>query len=142
MNNPIVTLDKLLLLSHCELYRRHMRGSSVPIGVKETPKSRFKIGKISSDIRAFYGFGNADKYYHFNKIQKENRFNVWIQESVIPIAVNAFGDYVMIGIGNDNKGKIYFFYHDRPSKFIELTENLETFLNKCKSEKNRLRTNS
>ena len=101
----------------------------------ETPKSKFKIKKISSDIRAFYGFGYADEHYHFDKIQKNNYFNEWMQEGVMPIAANVFGDYVMIGINNSNKGKIYFFYHDRHNKYIELSEDLEAFMSKCKSEK-------
>lgn len=58
-----------------------------------------------------------------------------MQEGVMPIAANVFGDYVMIGINNSNKGKIYFFYHDRPNKYIELSEDLEAFMSKCKSEK-------
>lgn len=101
----------------------------------ETPKSNFKINKISSDIRAFYGLGNADKYYHFNTFEKISCFNDWLQERIIPIATNVFGDYVMIGIGSDNLGKIFFCYHDRPKKLIELTEDFKSFLQRCKSEK-------
>lgn len=43
------------------------------------------------------------------------------------------GDYIIIGIGKDNKGKIFFCYHDRPNNLLELADSFETFLNKCKS---------
>lgn len=101
----------------------------------KTPKSEFKINKISSDIRAFYGLGNADKYYHYDTLVKINMFNDWLEEQVIPIATNVFGDYIMIGIGSENNGKIFFCYHDRPNKPIELTKNFKEFLERCKSKK-------
>lgn len=101
----------------------------------ETPKSEFKISKISSDIRAFYGLGKADKYYHFNTFEKISPFGDWLQENIIPIATNVFGDYVMIGIGNENNGKIFFCYHDRSNKPIELAKNFKEFLKQCKSKK-------
>ena len=31
----------------------------------ETPKTKFKLNKVNSDIKAFYGLGNADKIYNF-----------------------------------------------------------------------------
>ena len=41
----------------------------------------------------------------------------------------------MIGTGKENNGKIFFYYHDRPKKYIELTDDFNTFIKKCKSEK-------
>lgn len=84
----------------------------------ETPNTDFKIKRISSDIRAFYGFGKADQYYHFNLIENDNQFQNWIKNNIIPIATNVSGDYIIIGIGKDNKGKIFFCYHDRPYNLI------------------------
>ena len=41
----------------------------------------------------------------------------------------------MIGV-NDRSGKgIYFCYHDKPSKYIELAEDFVAFIEKCKSKK-------
>lgn len=101
----------------------------------ETPKTKFKINRVASDLRAFYGFGNANEYYHFDKIEKDIHFNEWLQENIIPIATNVFGDYIMIGIKDENRGKVFFRYHDRTNKAIELAGNFELFINKCKSEK-------
>lgn len=101
----------------------------------ETPKTDFRINRVSSDIRAFYGFKEAGSYYNFNEVEKNQRFNRWLQENIIPIATNVFGDYVMIGIGNENNGKIFFCYHDRSNKPIELAKNFKDFLKQCKSKK-------
>lgn len=101
----------------------------------ETPKSKFRINRISSDIRGFYGLGGANQYHHYNLFENSGRLTEWIEDSMIPIAVNTFGDYIMIGIGEDNQGKVYFYYHDRPKKYLELTDDLRTFIKKCKSEK-------
>lgn len=101
----------------------------------ETPKTKFKINRVGSDLRAFYGFGNANEHYHFNTIEKDIHFNEWLQENIIPIATNVFGDYIMIGIKDENSGKVFFRYHDRANKVIELADNFESFINKCKSEK-------
>ena len=36
----------------------------------ETIKTEFKINGINSDIRAFYGFGNANEHYHYNFFER------------------------------------------------------------------------
>ena len=98
----------------------------------KTPKSEFKINRVNSDIRGFYGFGDAE--YNYNSLE-EIKFNEWITDDMLAIGKNGFGDYIMLGIGKENNGKIYFHYHDRPKKFIELTSDLISFVDKCKSKK-------
>ena len=34
----------------------------------ETPETKFRLNKVNSDITAFYGLGNADKIYNFQRL--------------------------------------------------------------------------
>ena len=101
----------------------------------ETPKSRFKIGKIDSDIRAFYGLGGVDYYDYSFFVEGMNTLVDYLEDGFVPIAPNVFGDYILIGIKDKNHGEVYFYYHDMPKKYIKLTEDFITFVGKCKSEK-------
>lgn len=100
-----------------------------------TPKTKFRINKISSDVRAFYGLGNADKYYNFQKlIDNMNILEDYIEDSMLPIATTVSGDDITIGIGKEENGSIFFKYHDRGKKYIKLADTLCEFVSKCKSE--------
>lgn len=94
-----------------------------------TPKTKFKIKKISSDIRGFYGVGN-DKL-SLNDIELEK----WIDKGVLPIACDSFGNYIVIGFNNDSNGKIYFCDHEAGYKTDFIAEDLKAFFKYCKSEK-------
>lgn len=100
-----------------------------------TPETTFKINKVSSDLVCFYGLGNTEEYYDYSKIITRSSFKEFIEEGYLIIGYNSFGDYILIGVNNENNGKIYFCYHDRPKKHIELAENFSTFTSKCKSKK-------
>lgn len=103
----------------------------------KTPETEFKINGISSDIQGFYGFGNADQYYHFDCLESSGKILEWFDDKMFPIATNVFNDYIMISIDEDEdkNGKIYFYYHDRTKKYIELEQDFKTFVEKCKSKK-------
>ncbi len=100
-----------------------------------TPKTKFKINKIGSDIRAFYGFDKKNDQYNYERIERSFDLSAYIAEDICPIAVNSFGDYIMIGVGEKNNGQIYFSYHDRVKGLEVLAENFHFFVDKCKSEK-------
>ncbi len=93
-----------------------------------TPKTKFRIGTISSDMRGFYGIGNVKM--SFNTIQ----LNEWIENKTLPIACDSFGNYIVIGIDDNNNGKIFFCDHEVGYKLECLTENFETFIKCCESE--------
>ena len=102
----------------------------------ETPNTKFRINKVSSGVRAFYGLGNADKYYNFQKlIDNMNILEDYIEDDMLPIATTDYGDDIVIGIGKEESGSIFFKYHDREKKYIKLANNLCEFTAKCKSEK-------
>lgn len=101
----------------------------------KTPETEFRINGVSSDIQGFYGLGNISEYYNFNSIMKHEKMEEWLVNKMFPIAFNVFGDYILISVGEENTGKVYFYYHDRPTKYIELAEDFKCFIKKCKSKK-------
>ncbi len=94
-----------------------------------TPKTKFKVGRISSDVVGFYGFANSEM-----KISEE-MINEAIRNDVFPIAEDSFGNKIMIGISKDIAGKIFFYDHEKENKLNLLTDSLEDFIAVCKSEK-------
>lgn len=101
----------------------------------ETPKTNFKINRISSDIRGFYGLGSANKFYNYNSLEEIGILNDFLERQFLPIAKNLFGDYILIDISKENNGKVYFQYHDREEKNTELSRDFIEFIEKCKSKK-------
>ena len=102
----------------------------------ETPETKFRLNKVNSDITAFYGLGNADKIYNFQRlIDNMNILEEFIEDGMLPIAINDFGDHITIGLEKEKNGCIFFRYHDRGKKYIKLADTLCEFASKCKSEK-------
>lgn len=95
----------------------------------DTPDTKFKVKRTSSDIRAFYGMGNVK--YSLNEFD----LNEWIGFNVFPIACDSFGNYIVIGLRAGKAGKIYFYDHEEGHKMIELADNLTKFFKCCKSQK-------
>lgn len=94
-----------------------------------TPRTKFKAKRITSDLRGFYGIGNVK--LSIDKIELEE----WLEKSFFPIAYDSFGNYIVIGLGDDNLGKIYFCDHEKGFKAGYMAENLQDFIKCCKSEK-------
>lgn len=82
-----------------------------------------------------YGLGNADKHYNFQKlIDTMNILEDYVEDEMLLIATTVFGDDIVIGIGKEENGSIFFKYHDRGKKYINLADTLCEFASKCKSE--------
>lgn len=66
-----------------------------------TPKTKFKIGRISSDIKGFYGVGNV-------KLSLSN-LNVkdWIDVGLFPIACDSFGNCITISLDPRKKERYF-----------------------------------
>lgn len=94
-----------------------------------TPKTKFKVGKISTDIRGFYGVGNVKLSFDTIEIRE------WIDKSFLPIAIDSFGNYLLIGLENDINGKIFFCNHEAGNKVECIAEDLKEFLNIAKVRK-------
>lgn len=100
-----------------------------------TPKTRFKMSGVSSDIRGFYGLGTAQEHYHYDRFKKMGMLEDFLKDAVLPIASNCFGDDIVIGIGSTNSGEIFFKYHDKATKYIKLANSFTEFVEMCKSGK-------
>ena len=94
-----------------------------------TPKTKFKVGKISSDIRGFYGVGNVELSLDTFEMKE------WIQNQVLPIAIDSFGNYILIGLASENYGKIYFYNHEADKEIEFIEDDFVSFLKHCKSDK-------
>lgn len=93
-----------------------------------TPRTKFKAGKESSDIRGFYGVGDVKLSFDSLEIGE------WTKQGYLPIAVDSFGNYIAIGLNIFKNGKIYFGDHEKGYKMTCIAENLKIFMEKCKSE--------
>ena len=98
-----------------------------------TLQTSFKIKKESSDIRAFYGFENADYEYNFQYFLDHDFLSDYIEVDYLPIAEDSFGNYILLGIAKQNYNLIAFFDHEK-QKIIPLHLSFKEFLAKIKSK--------
>lgn len=134
----IIRLEKQYNIVLPEEYKRFL----LKYNGGETPKTKFRLNKVNSDIKAFYGLGNVNMHYNFQKlIDNMNILEDYIEDDMLPIATTTSGDDIAIAIGSEENGSVYFRYHDRGKKYIKLADSLCAFATKCKSEKiGRVRT--
>lgn len=125
MNDQIAEFEKKYNIVLPDLYKEFL--SKYNGGY--TPKTKFKVGKISSDIRGFYGLGDAKLGYDSIESGK------WIKENVLPIAMDSFGNYLVIGLDDEDQGKIFFCDHEEGNKKRYIAKDLREFFGECKSEK-------
>ena len=94
-----------------------------------TPKTKFKSGRISSDVRGFFGVGDVG-------LSLDNlRLEEWVEKSVFPIASDSFGNYIVIDLSNNGAGKIFFCDHEKGNEAEYIASDLKGFLKECKSER-------
>ena len=94
-----------------------------------TPKTRFKKGKIASDLRGFYGIGEVT--LSFDALDMEQ----WVCRSIWPAACDSFGNFIVIGLNQERRGKVYFWDHERGGALTQLGDSLPQFAGLCKSER-------
>ena len=93
-----------------------------------TPKTKLKSGTISSDIRGFYGIGDVELSMDTMECKR------WLDARLFLIACDSFGNYIAIGVGDGNHGKIYFCDHEKGYRAECIADNLKAFVKCCKSE--------
>ena len=91
----------------------------------DTPETRYKAGRKSSDLRAFYGLGNV-RY----SIDCFDNLSEWIDNGLIPIACDSFGNYIVIGVNEDTYGKIYFSDHEDGFRKSVIADDFNEFITK------------
>ena len=58
----------------------------------ETPDSDFRINRVESDISGFFGLGKANEYYNYSFFEESNRMVNYLEDDMLPIGENVFGD--------------------------------------------------
>ena len=94
-----------------------------------TPKTRFRAGKISSDVRGFFGLGNVGLSMETIELKE------WLENGIFPVACDSFGNYMAIGLSDEKEGKIYFCDHEKGYKAEYIAASLRDFCKCCKSER-------
>jgi len=77
----------------------------------------------------------ADKHYSYDVFRTGNMINEWLEDDMLPIGKNTFGDYIMLDIGSNNSGAIFFLYHDGEKEYKELAADFNLFTKICKSKR-------
>ena len=83
----------------------------------ETVGTDFKLNRTDSDIRAFYGIGDVE--YSFDMIPFLEEFP---EKDILPVAKDSFGNYFVIGLSQENSGKVFFCDHEKGMKPKLLTD--------------------
>lgn len=128
IENEIKYLEEKFNFKFPEVYRKFL----LKYNGGYTPKTNFKINKVSSDIRGFFGLGNAN--INYNLFKEDESFKEYILKKIVPIAMDSFGNYIVISVENDIIGEIYFMNHEMDGKLTLLTKDFTTFIRGCKSE--------
>ncbi len=127
MEEKIVAFEIKCGFSLPEQYRKFL----LKYNGGETPETSFKIGREGTVIRAFYGIGHVE--YSFSSI--EELIPDFLKKQFLPIAVDVFGNYIVIGLDEKKDGQIWFCDHENGFKATYLTENFKEFVKKVKSKK-------
>lgn len=57
----------------------------------------------------------------------------WIAGRMFPIACDSFGNYIAIGLRDENYGKIFFYDHETENKIHLICDSFTSFLGYCRS---------
>ena len=91
----------------------------------DTPETSFSVGKISSDIVAFYGVGDVKYSYSSITPFEVDGFHF------LPIAFDSFGNQIAINLEN---GIIAFLDHEKGGTPVALTNSFKNFLSFVESK--------
>lgn len=106
------------------------RGFLIRYNGGDTPETKFKSGKVSSDVRYFYGIGNVA--YSTQKIVDLNDL---VSKQILPIARDSFGNYIALCLSADSFGSVVFCDHEKGYKVTEIASSFNEFVAICKSKK-------
>ncbi len=94
----------------------------------KTPKTDFRVKRIDSDIRYFFGIGNVEYSIHNEDLPE------WLELGVFPIAEDSFGNYIVMDV-KKQPGRVLFADHEEEFQLSPLTDSFSAFIEKCKSRK-------
>jgi SMI1 / KNR4 family. len=94
----------------------------------ETPDTHVGIRGCSTDLRYLFGINTA------MNIEDNLQIPVWENKQYLPIGMDYFGNFFVIGLSDDNKGKVFFCDHEKGFAVKQIADSFKLFLCKCKSE--------
>ncbi len=94
----------------------------------DTPETHVGIRGCSTDLRYLFGINTQEDIEHFLYVP------VWENKQYLPIGEDYFGNFFVIGLSGENKGKIFFCNHERGYAVKQIADSFKKFLGKCKSE--------
>ena len=111
------------------------RGFMLKYNGGDTPETDFKCKRTSSDVRAFFGIG-CDDYYSFENLFEKvlawsDPLPKYIKKGFLPIAEDSYGNYILIGISEENIGQIFFADHEKGGRRKLLTDDFAGFIRSC-----------
>ncbi len=117
-------LERKLGIKLDEEYRKFL----VKYNGGDTPNTHVGIRGCSTDLRYLYGINTEES------IEDHLQIPVWENKQYLPIGTDFFGNYFVIGLSDENKGKVFFCNHERGFAVKQIADSFKVFLSKCKSE--------
>lgn len=99
----------------------------------DTPETDFKCKRTTSDVRGFFGIG-CDDYYSFeNEFAEFDPLTNYLKNGLLPIALDSYGNYILIGIAEKNNGQIFFLDHEENEEncIMQLTDDFAGYIRSC-----------
>lgn len=103
------------------------RGFLVKYNGGDTPNTHVGIRGCSTDLRYLFGINTKES------IEDNLELPVWENKQNLPVGEDYFGNYFVIGLTEDTKGKIYFCNHEKGFAVRLIADSFKLFLSKCKS---------
>lgn len=92
-----------------------------------TPKTRFRRGRLSSDLRGFYGLGPVALSLETLPL------NQWLERDLLPVACDSFGNFLALGVRGEDKEVVVFADHEKGMAATPLAKDFPALLALCKS---------
>ncbi len=94
-----------------------------------TPNTMIKQRNVS----CFIGIGDVGRTFDSHKTTEW--YDIFKERGYLAIADTPSGDYFIIGIEGEQRGKIFFKYHDRIGRNAKIADSFREFVEKCVSER-------
>lgn len=92
-----------------------------------TPRTNLRRGRVSSDIRGFYGLGPAALSLDALPLEE------WVSKALLPVACDSFGNFLCIYVQGDRCGQVVFCDHEKGMAAQPLADDLPALFSFCKS---------
>lgn len=124
LTNPITDLLNSYEKQYNFIFPEQYRAFITKYNGGETPNTHYRLGKISSDLKVLYGFGDVE--YSFAQVKPI----VSSEINYVPIGTDSFGNEIVI---ETSEGGIYFADHET-GNIVKIASDFNEFIESCKSD--------